>query len=779
MSEIQITPHGLWSANMSNIIVNDPSINAVTTVTSDLDDQLSDALKAEANGSATSAQTALTTNASAAVKSLHSATLVQQQEATIEFESGLNASGKPVATDYWNMSGGTVSAAKWGSAVAGTSGGQVTYYIDSSWTTIQQTSIKAAFALWSAEANINFVQTTSATNANIKVYNKPGTGSSATSITYTGGGNGIATLAPGITINIDASSFGSPASYVSMNGYGVETIVHEIGHSLGLGHSGPYNGTVVSSTQQYGAYDTRAYSVMSYINPSDTFAGFYSQEPTRTQWIAYTPSTTMQDDIISAQRLYGVKTNGPLSGNNTFGFNCNIGSGLNFFFDFSINTHPIVTLYDTGINNTLNTSGFKGVTQTINLNSGTFSSIGGLTNNVCIASGTVINTAMGDGDNNTFVLNTGSDTINGESGPNTVVMPYAESTYKFSLQGATITATGDGAIDRLTNVTQINFSGGVSLSTATLLNPKLISVSPSVTAVTKSSETAPIINISGTQSSATVSIAGNQITISDQNGSSVLSVVANTPTILSFADSTGVADTSGNAGDVARLYQAVFNHPSDDAGLAYWTGQIDSGTLGLQDVVNGFLASPEGLATVSQNTSSFVSAIYQNALGHTPDANGLTYWADTLNSGSLTKAALVVNIAESAESQSTTMQTDGSAAGSEIYRLYETIMGRAPDSNGLTYWMNSLFSGTSETQIASYITASSEFISNNLSDTAYINQLYTQGLGRNVDASGLAYWTQTLSSGATRATVAIGFANSTEAQTLYASATHNNWVKTS
>src|SRR5262245_35489873 len=100
-------------------------------------------------------------------------------------------------------------------------------------------------------------------------------------------------------------------------------------------------------------------------------------------------------DILAAQRLYGAATSSPLaSGGVVFGFNSNLTGSLGLFFDFTRNTHPVVTLWAGGSNNTLDVSGWS-TPATINLNPGTFSSANGEINNIAIAADTVIENALG------------------------------------------------------------------------------------------------------------------------------------------------------------------------------------------------------------------------------------------------------------------------------------------------------------------------------------------------------------------------------------------------
>jgi serralysin len=126
-------------------------------------------------------------------------------------------------------------------------------------------------------------------------------------------------------------------------------------------------------------------------------------------------------DILAAQELYGASTTAAYSGGQIFGFNSNITDATKEFYDFTVNTKPVVTLWDSGTGNTLDLSGFSKASK-INLNPGTFSSCDGMVNNIAIAFNTKIDTVDGGRGNDTFTANADADTMNGFGGDDTFIM---------------------------------------------------------------------------------------------------------------------------------------------------------------------------------------------------------------------------------------------------------------------------------------------------------------------------------------------------------------------
>jgi serralysin len=154
--------------------------------------------------------------------------------------------------------------------------------------------------------------------------------------------------------------------------YGLNTLVHELGHSLGLEHPGAYNfGPGFAVTYENGAeyyQDSRQYSIMSYWDGEETGASLVD-------WglLTYSyNSTPMVHDIAAIQRVYGADMT-TRTGDTTYGFNSNAGKDP---YDFTQTPTPNMAIWDAGGIDTLDVSGFS-TSSLIDLNPGAYSSAGG------------------------------------------------------------------------------------------------------------------------------------------------------------------------------------------------------------------------------------------------------------------------------------------------------------------------------------------------------------------------------------------------------------------
>lgn len=100
-----------------------------------------------------------------------------------------------------------------------------------------------------------------------------------------------------------------------------------------------------------------------------------------------------------------------------------------------------------------------------------------------------------------------------------------------------------------------------------------------------------------------------------------------------------------------------------------------------------------------------------------------------------------------------------------IERAYLTILGRFPEQDGLTYWLERQTAGMSYNDIVDYFLASPERVIKygaDQSDADFLDQLYTDAFGRGADDSGKQYWADLLAAGTSRRAVVLHFADSVE-----------------
>lgn len=162
----------------------------------------------------------------------------------------------------------------------------------------------------------------------------------------------------------------------------------------------------------------------------------------------------------------------------------------------------------------------------------------------------------------------------------------------------------------------------------------------------------------------------------------------------------------------------------------------------------------------------FVTQIYADFLGRSPDAGGLAYWTARVADDGSNVQVIIEGFMRSPEF----------APRRSVARLYFAYFDRQPDKGGFDYWTRQVATGAATLENASQsFAASDEFITKTriedppnsgtfrpLTDGEYIVFVYNAVLARRPDQGGFEFWLARLSDGMTRGTLMTLFSESPE-----------------
>jgi hypothetical protein len=220
------------------------------------------------------------------------------------------------------------------------------------------------------------------------------------------------------------------------------------------------------------------------------------------------------------------------------------------------------------------------------------------------------------------------------------------------------------------------------------------------------------------------------------------------------------------AGTIGRLYEAALGRAADTAGREYWAGQHAAGVT-LEDVAAAIVDSGEALGQ-KQDDAAYVTRLYANVLERSGDTDGMAFWTGQLAAGTVTRAGLALQFADSAEKLALPSSSQLDFNDSDVatlVRMYEALFDRKPDEAGLNFWIGVHESGVAMRTLAQDFLSGSESAAYyaTLDDAHFVAALYRTALGHDPSAPEALDWAARLADGVTtRADVLLALADSAE-----------------
>jgi hypothetical protein len=557
-----------------------------------------------------------------------------------------------------------------------TSGSETGRTGQEAFTLAQQSCVRAAFDYISKLTGIVFTETAIGGAAQIHLANLDLAGAGTTglcswqaSYSYDQGTNELVSYNANAWVYLDNVEWRAENRDLTAGGWGYETLLHELGHALGLKHPFDDNINLPSSQDNtantlmayntlggpYGHYNQYDVAALKWIYGGDGLRGALGMNST--SGARYIMGTNGDDTLTGTQSndtLEGDGGNDTLHGGS--GTDTAVFLGARSDYDISVLANGGLRVTAIGAPDGSDTLDSVEILQFSN---GSYSNA-----DVATAIGTptaaVASTA---GDNHPLFSGTGV------AGTTIELLRVSDGT---EIGRTTVAADGNWSIashalpngDYSVHAVAVDQAGNASTSANTLAFN--IASALNSTGGAGADRFAPgagdnaIDGGAGTDTAVYDSARANYTVSKDVWGYSVVDnsganghdSLVNVERVH-FSDAWLALDVDGVAGQAFRLYQAAFDRPAEAAGLGYWIWRMENGTS-LTEVAKEFMTGQkefDALYGSNPTDADFVNHLYNNVLHRAAEGSGYDYWMNVLSTHGASRAEVLEYFSESAENQ--------------------------------------------------------------------------------------------------------------------------------
>ncbi len=632
----------------------------------------------------------------------------------------------------------------------------------------QQTAARTAFSYLSALTGIKFVETATGSAAQMHLAAADLTGPNTTGLSSWGANWNVNTRTGEIT-NYQISSYVylDNVQWIGRNnnpapgGGGYETLLHELGHALGLKH--PFEDDIVLPRSQ----DSTVYTLMSYADVGGPYSAMRPFDVAALNWLyggdglggalgigsttgaRYLTGTAGGDSLLGTQfndTLRGEQGNDMLKG--AAGIDTAIFSGAKSGYAFTQRADGSLAVVGADGTDTLDS------VEYLQFSDGKFSlaELGDTTAPVAPELKVPRNV-------NGFVSGN-APTFSGRTEANAVVKVYS---------GEFLIATGQAdAGGNYSAVSTALSSGSFSVfatSTDTAGNVSAVT-DPLIFYVDVSAPAAPTgAVVAGTSGR----IDGNQAVFSGfgEAGSTINLVdVASTGVTLLASTKVGVGGEwsvtsapilNGNYNVTVQSVDAADNFSTYKTALPFSVSSTLNRTgTATKDSLTGSVGNNAIDGREGVDTAVYTGASTGFTLGKA------TYGFSVASAATGTDSLINVERIKFSD-KSIAIDIDGN--GGQAYRLYSAAFDRAPDLEGLGFWMDARDNGVELDHIANEFLNSKEFVTKfgaNQTNEQFLTRLYDYVMNRTPDGEGYQFWLDALEVGVSRAHLLAQFSESNE-----------------